>query len=334
MAINYASYIPRQVIDTGTPLDQAPDFSRLMDRLDWSNRDDPYGFSRYQYLTPSDWRYWASQKQEGGDPQDTANVQRGQAATALANSYNIAAGKQPTAQPEAPKSELDQERERLRNKFQGALHDDSNAWVQSANRGRAAIDSGNALKPTPQAGSYEFATSTLPSGSENNYIRYDTVGEDLNDKGKEDLRAHGWTEDQINNFNNQKYNWGFMQYLENIGGLRHTQQEYEDYLAEQERQRRAYQAALAQSQSYGGGQGGYSAPSEDSSGGFDMSGNSVADYYAMDSKDYSSLPSDFDSNPARQGVPVNQYDPFDGGKGLRYRGPDNRPGWAKKPLFS
>lgn len=243
MAINYTSYIPRQVIDTGTPLDQAPDFSRLMDRQDWRLNGDS-GMGRYTYLTPYDFRYWASQKQEGGDPQDAANVQRGQATTALANSYNIAAGQKPTQQ-EAPKSELDQERERLRNKFQAPLHDDSNAWVRSANRGRAAIDSGNELKPTPAVFSRDFATRTLPSGSANAPINYETLGDDINDKGIQLMRDTGtWSEDELKDPSKINMNWGMYEALDKAGGIRHTQAEYE---AEQARKQREYEMAMRQS---------------------------------------------------------------------------------------
>lgn len=325
MAINYTSYIPRQVIDTGIPLDQAPDFSRLMDRQDWRLNGDN-GMNRYQYLTPSDFRYWASQKQEGGDPQDLANVQRGQAATALADSYNIAAGQKPTQQ-EAPKSELDMERERLRNKFQAPLHDDSNAWVRSANRGRAAIDSGNELKPTPKAGSYEFATRELPSGSPNAPLTYANTGDTINDTGKQLMRDAGWTDEQLANLDNTPMNWGMHQWLSANGGIDHTQADYEKWLQYQkwlEQQAKqnygpvAYQEALS-----------FGAPQDET--GFDMTGNSVADYYQMDNALASN---EFDSNPSRQSTPISNYDPFDGGRGLRYRGPDNRPDWAKQPLFS
>lgn len=243
MAINYTSYIPRQVIDTGIPLDQAPDFSRLMDRQDWRLNGDS-GMGRYTYLTPYDFRYWASQKQEGGDPQDEANVQRGQAATALANSYNIAAGQKPTQQ-EAPKSELDQERERLRNKAHDILHDDSNAWVRSANRGRAAIDSGNELKPTPAVFSRDFATRTLPSGSANAPINYETLGDDINEKGIQLMRDTGtWSEDELKDPSKINMNWGMYEALNNAGGIRHTQAEYE---AEQARKQKEYEMAMRQS---------------------------------------------------------------------------------------
>ena len=300
MAIKYTSRIPQQTADTGTSFDQAPAFPRLMDRRDWN---DPYGLNRYQYVTPADFQRWASQqKQEGGDPQSEANVQRGQAATALANSYNIAAGKQPAAQSEAPKSELDQERERLRNKFQAPLHDDSNAWVQSANRGRAAIDSGNALKPTPEVGSYEFATRTLPSGSENNYIRYDTVGEDLNDTGKDWLRSKNWTDDQINNFNDNKYNYGFMQALEKIGGLDHTQENYEAYEREKRRKQMEYEMAMRQNYGPVATQDAMALGVPDdsgSTGGFDMTGPSVADFYSLDSQGYNDAPGNYSQTEPR-----------------------------------
>ena len=213
------------------------------------------------------------------------NIQRGQAATALANSYNIAAGRQPDAQSNAPMSEYDQERARIYNRLHAPLHDDSNAWVQSANRGRAAIDNGQQLKPTPEVGSYEFATRTLPSGSENNYIRYDTVGEDLNDTGRDWLRSKKWTEDQIKNFNNNKYNFGFMQALEKIGGLDHTQENYEAYEREKRRKQMEYEMAMRQNYGPVAAQDAMARGVPDdsgSTGGFDMTGPSVADFYAMD----------------------------------------------------
>ena len=213
------------------------------------------------------------------------NIQRGQAATALANSYNIAAGRQPDAQSNAPMSEYDQERARIYNRLRAPLHDDSNAWVQSANRGRAAIDNGQQLKPTPEVGSYEFATRTLPSGSENNYIRYDTVGEDLNDTGRDWLRSKKWTEDQIKNFNNNKYNFGFMQALEKIGGLDHTQENYEAYEREKRRKQMEYEMAMRQNYGPVAAQDAMAlgVPYDSgSTGGFDMTGPSVADFYAMD----------------------------------------------------
>ena len=213
------------------------------------------------------------------------NIQRGQAATALANSYNIAAGRQPDAQSNAPMSEYDQERARIYNRLRAPLHDDSNAWVQSANRGRAAIDNGQQLKPTPEVGSYEFATRTLPSGSENNYIRYDTVGEDLNDTGRDWLRSKKWTEDQIKNFNNNKYNFGFMQALEKIGGLDHTQENYEAYEREKRRKQMEYEMAMRQNYGPVAAQDAMALGVPDdsgSTGGFDMTGPSVADFYAMD----------------------------------------------------
>ena len=311
MAINYTSYIPRQVIDTGIPLDQAPDFQRLADLRNWS-LDGDNGLTRYQYLNPSDFRYWASQKQEGGDP-----------------SQDIQKEKQGAS---APKSELEQERERLRAKFQAPLHDENNAWVQSANRGRKAIDEGNALTATPAYGTYEFATRTLPSGSDNNFITYETTGEQLNDTGRQYLKSRGWTDDQLNNFDNTKFNWGFMQDLERVGGLDHTQEKYEQYLRWLEDQKRAAQQQAAQQNSYlnggySGDDGTYATSPSSSSSGYDMSGPSVADFSVIDNASYGNP--EFQSNPYRQSTPVPNYDPFDGGRGLRYRGPDNRPDWAK-----
>ena len=222
------------------------------------------------------------------------NIQRGQAATALANSYNIAAGRQPDAQSDAPMSEYDQERARIYNRLRAPLHDDNNAWVQSANRGRAAIDNGQQLKPTPEVGSYEFATRTLPSGSENNYIRYDTVGEDLNDAGRDWLRSKKWTEDQIKNFNNNKYNYGFMQALEKVGGLDHTQENYEAYEREKRRKQMEYEMAMRQNYGPVAAQDAMALGVPDdsgSTGGFDMTGPSVADFYQLDSQGYNDAPS-------------------------------------------
>ena len=213
------------------------------------------------------------------------NVQRGQAATALANSYNIAAGRQPDAQSDAPMSEYDKERERLRNKFQAPLHDDSNAWVQSANRGRAAIDSGNELKPTPAAGSYEFATRTLPSGTPNAPLTYANTGDTINDKGIQLMKDAGWTDEQVANRDNTPMNYGMHEYLVNNGGIDHTQAMYEAYEREKRRQQLAYEMAMRQNYGPEAAQGAMALGVPDDSGsaeGFDMPGNSVADYYAMD----------------------------------------------------
>lgn len=213
------------------------------------------------------------------------NVQRGQAATTLANSYNIAAGRQPDAQSYAPMSELDKERERLRNKFQTPIHGDSNAWVQSANRGRAAIDSGNAMRPTPAAGSYEFATRTLPSGTPNAPLTYANTGDTINDKGIQLMKDAGWTDEQIANRDNIGVNWGFHKYLSDNGGIDHTQAEYEAY--EREKRRKQMEYEMAMRQNYGPvayrDATALGVPDDSgSTGGFDMTGPSVADYYSMD----------------------------------------------------
>lgn len=213
------------------------------------------------------------------------NVQRGQAATALANSYNIAAGKQPDAQSDAPMSEYDKERERLRNKFSAPLHDDSNAWVQSANRGRAAIDSGNEMKPTPAAGSYEFATRTLPSGTPNAPLTYANTGDTINDKGIQLMKDAGWTDEQIANRDNTGVNWGFHKYLSDNGGIDHTQAEYEAYEREKRRKQMEYEMAMRQNYGPVAAQDAMALGAPDdsgSTGGFDMTGPSVADYYSMD----------------------------------------------------
>ena len=213
------------------------------------------------------------------------NVQRGQAATALANSYNIAAGRQPDAQSDAPMSEYDKERERLRNKFSAPLHDDSNAWVQSANRGRAAIDSGQQLKPTPAAGSYEFATRTLPSGTPNAPLTYANTGDTINDKGIQLMKDAGWTDEQIANRDNTGVNWGFHKYLSDNGGIDHTQAEYEAYEREKRRKQMEYEMAMRQNYGPVAAQDAMALGVPDdsgSTGGFDMTGPSVADYYSMD----------------------------------------------------
>lgn len=255
------------------------------------------------------------------------NIQRGQAATALANSYNIAAGKQPDAQSDAPMSELDKERERLRNKFQAPLHDDSNAWVQSANRGRAAIDSGNAMKPTPMAGSYEFATRTLPSGTPNAMINYETIGDTINQTGVDAMRkAGGYTEEQLADPGKIPMNWGMYKWLDSIGGLDHVQAKYEAYEREKRRKQMEYEMAMRQNYGPVASQDAMALGVPDdsgSTGGFDMTGPSVADFYQLDSQGYNDAPGNY-----------NSYDPFDGGKGLRYNGPDNRPDWMKQPLFA
>lgn len=214
------------------------------------------------------------------------NVQRGQAATALANSYNIAAGRQPDAQSDAPMSEYDKERERLRNKFQAPLHDDSNAWVQSANRGRAAIDSGNELKPTPAVGSRDFATRTLPSGTPNAPINYETIGDTINQTGIQKMReAGGYSEDELANPGKIPMNYGMYQYLDSIGGLDHVQAQYEAYEREKRRKQMEYEMAMRQNYGPAASQDAMALGVPDdsgSTGGFDMTGPSVADYYSMD----------------------------------------------------
>ena len=175
------------------------------------------------------------------------NVQRGQAATALANSYNIAAGRQPDAQSDAPMSEYDKERARIYNRLRAPQHDDSNAWVQSANRGRAAIDSGNAMKPTPAVGSRDFATRTLPSGTPNAPINYETIGDTINPTGIQKMReAGGYSEDELANPGKIPMNYGMYQYLDSIGGLDHVQAQYEAYDREKRRKQMEYEMAMRQ----------------------------------------------------------------------------------------
>lgn len=230
------------------------------------------------------------------------NVQRGQAATALANSYNIAAGRQPDAQSDAPMSEYDKERERLRNKFSAPLHDDSNAWVQSANRGRAAIDSGQQLKPTPAAGSYEFATRTLPSGTPNAPLTYANTGDTINDKGIQLMKDAGWTDEQIANRDNIGVNWGFHKYLSDNGGIDHTQAEYEAYEREKRRKQMEYEAAMRQNYGPVAAQDAMALGVPDdsgSTGGFDMTGPSVADFYQLDSQGYNDAPGNYNQAEPR-----------------------------------
>lgn len=214
------------------------------------------------------------------------NIQRGQAATALANSYNIAAGRQPDAQSDAPMSEYDKERARIYNRLRAPLNDDSNAWVQSANRGRAAIDSGNAMKPTPAVGSREFATRTLPSGTPNAPINYETIGDTINQIGIQKMReAGGYSEDELANPGKIPMNWGMYKYLDSIGGLDHVQAKYEAYEREKRRKQMEYEMAMRQAYGPVASQDAMALGVPDdsgSTGGFDMTGPSAADYYSMD----------------------------------------------------
>lgn len=223
-----------------------------------------------------------------------ADIQRYEAAKALADTYNQAAGVQPDAQANAPMSDYDRERERIRNRFMAPTNDDSNAWVRSANRGQAAIDNGRQLKPTPAAGSYEFATRTLPSGTPNAPLTYANTGDTINDKGIQLMKDAGWTDEQIANRDNTGVNWGFHKYLSDNGGIDHTQAEYEAYVREKRRQQLAYENAMRQDYNPSAAQG-YGAPAEsggsDSFEGFDMTGPSVADYYQLDAQTYK------DANP-------------------------------------
>lgn len=221
-----------------------------------------------------------------------ANIQRYEAAKALADTYNQAAGVQPDAQANAPMSDYDRERERIRNRFMAPTNDDNNAWVRSANRGQAAIDNGRQLKPTPRAGSYEFATRNLPSGTQNAPVNYETIGDTINPTGVQAMRdAGGYTEEQLANPGKIPMNWGMYQWLDSIGGLDHVQAQYEAYTREKRRQQMAYEAAMRQNYGPAAAQDAMalgvpddsgSTGSDDSAEGFDMPGNSVADYYAMD----------------------------------------------------
>lgn len=235
------------------------------------------------------------------------NIQRGQAATALANSYNIAAGRQPDAQSNAPMSEYDQERARIYNRFRAPQHDDGNAWVQSANRGRAAIDNGQQLKPTPSVGSYEFATRTLPSGTPNAPLTYANTGDTINDRGIQLMKDAGWTDEQIANRDNIGVNWGFHKYLSDNGGIDHTQAEYEAYEREKRRKQMEYEMAMRQNYGPSGGQAAgrlgipadnYAAYSHDVPDNYNQmdygsSGPSIADYSRLDNDSMYGSPADY-----------------------------------------
>lgn len=218
-----------------------------------------------------------------------ADIQRYEAAKALADTYNQAAGVQPDAQANAPVSDYDRERERIRNRLMAPTNDDGNAWVRSANRGQAAIDNGRQLRPTPMAGSKEFATRNLPSGTQNAPVNYETIGDTINPTGVEAMRkAGGYTEEELANPGKTPMNFGMYQWLDSIGGLDHVQAQYEAYKREKLRQQLAYENAMRQSYNPPAAQG-YGAPAESaepgdsgSSEGFDMTGPSVADFYAMD----------------------------------------------------
>lgn len=215
-----------------------------------------------------------------------ADIQRYEAAKALADTYNQAPGVQLGAQANAPMSDYDRERERIRNRFMAPTNDDSNAWVRSANRGQAAIDNGRQLRPTPMAGSKDFATRALPSGTPNAPVNYETIGDTINPTGVEAMRkAGGYTEEELANPGRIPVNFGMYQWLDSIGGLDHVQARYEAYKREKLRQQLAYENAMRQSYNPPAAQG-YGAPAEPgdsgSSEGFDMTGPSVADFYAMD----------------------------------------------------
>ena len=205
------------------------------------------------------------------------------------------------AKANAPMSEYDKERERIYNRFMAPQNDDSNAWVQSANRGQAAIDNGRQLRPTPQAGSREFATRNLPSGTPNAPINYETTGDTINPTGIQKMReAGGYSEDELANPDKIPMNWGMHQYLDSVGGIDHIQAMYEAYLREKRRQQMAYEAAMRQNYGPAAAQDAMAlsvpddygpADSTGSAEGFDMPGNSAADYYQLDAQTYK------DANP-------------------------------------
>ena len=230
------------------------------------------------------------------------NVQRGQAATALANSYNIAAG-QPAAQPDVPMSEYDQERARIYNKLRAPLHDDSNAWVQSANRGRAAIDSGNEMKPTPAVFSRDFATRDLPSGTPNAPINYETIGDTINPTGIQKMREGGdWSDEELADPSKIDMNWGMYKALDAAGGIDHVQAQYEAYEKEKRRKQMEYEMAMRQNYGPVAAQDAMALGVPDdsgSTGSFDMTGPSVADYYQLDSQGYNDAPGNYSQAESR-----------------------------------
>lgn len=238
-----------------------------------------------------------------------ANIQRYEAAKALADTYNQAAGVQPDAQANAPMSDYDRERERIRNRFMAPTNDDSSAWVRSANRGQAAIDNGRQLKPTPMAGSKDFATRTLPSGTPNAPVNYETIGDTINPTGVEAMRkAGGYTEEELANPGKIPMNFGMYQWLDSIGGLDHVQARYEAYEREKRRQQLAYENAMRQDYGPAAAQDAMALGVPDDSGstgansydpynsslpdyGRTGSQNSVADFYQLDAQTYK------DANP-------------------------------------
>ena len=238
-----------------------------------------------------------------------ANIQRYEAAKALADTYNQAAGVQPDAQANAPMSDYDRERERIRNRFMAPTNDDSSAWVRSANRGQAAIDNGRQLKPTPMAGSKDFATRTLPSGTPNAPVNYETIGDTINPTGVEAMRkAGGYTEEELANPGKIPMNFGMYQWLDSIGGLDHVQARYEAYEREKRRQQLAYENAMRQDYDPAAAQDAMALGVPDDSGstgansydpynsslpdyGRTGSQNSVADFYQLDAQTYK------DANP-------------------------------------
>lgn len=223
------------------------------------------------------------------------NVQRGQAAMALANSYNIAAGRQPDTQSDAPMSEYDKERARIYNRLRAPMNDDSNAWVQSANRGRAAIDRGNAMKPTPAVFSRDFATRDLPSGTPNAPINYETIGDTINPTGIQKMReAGGWSDEELADPSKINMNWGMYKALDAAGGIDHVQAKYEAYEREKRRKQMEYEMAMRQNYGPVAAQDAMALGVPDdsgSTGGFDMTGPSVADFYSLDSQGYNDAPS-------------------------------------------
>lgn len=249
-----------------------------------------------------------------------ADVQRYEAAKALTDVYNQIHGSTPTAQENAPMSEYDKERERIRNRFMAPTRDDSNAWVRSANRGQAAIDNGSQLKPTPKAGSYEFATRNLPSGTPNAPLTYANTGDTINDRGIQLMKDAGWTDEQIANRDKTPMNWGMHEYLVNNGGIDHTQAQYEAYEREKLRKQMEYEAAMQQNYGPAAAQDAMALGVPDDSGstgsseGFDMPGNSVADYYAMDNAYARPSPADYyqlDAQTYRDANPSAYHDEHD-----------------------
>lgn len=258
MAINYTSSIPRIVTDNQAPLDQAPNFQHVYEWDTWNRYNNP-DESMFQYYRPGDLNYYRQDsgpkdlnywKQKVGGPQGDAQS---------ADPANSTAASEP---------------QDFKSRMQAVIHDPNSMWEQSAARGRAmnAADDGKSIdggslnlnqvaRRNTAVGTPEWFQAKLPSGSPNGPIDYSHTGKTLNEDGKNALREKGWTEEQINSLTDGTMgaNWGGDMWLDNRGGLDHTQEQYEAF-------QRALQAAnqpSGQGGSYSGGGsgGGYSVPS-------------------------------------------------------------------------